>query len=209
MSEDDPKARTIAAYDAFAADYAAGTAQIPELVRTEIEAFAAALDSAGRVLEIGSGSGRDARELEAAGLSVRRTDITPAFVELIRADGFAADVVDPLVDDLDDPERPGTPYDGVWSSACLLHVDRDDLPTVLARLAAVTRPGGRIHVSVKEGDGDRWSTHGHVTAARRFVYWRAEPLRAAFEEAGWRVDEIGSTIGKLGDPWLDVRGTRA
>jgi len=169
----------------------------------------AALGGTGRVLEIGSAAGRDARIMEAAGLSVRRTDVTPSFVELIRTDGFAADVVDPLVDDLDDPERPGLPYDGVWASACLLHIDRDDLPSVLTRVAAVTRPGGRIQASFKEGDGEGWSTHGHVDAARRFVYWRADPLRATFERAGWLVEEVGAVVSSLGTPWLDVRGVRA
>ena len=50
------------------------------------------LDAGARVLEVGSGPGRDARALEEAGLSVRRTDITPAFVRMLRADGFEADV---------------------------------------------------------------------------------------------------------------------
>ena len=79
------------------------------------------------MLEIGSGPGRDARALEEAGVSVRRTDITPGFVALLRADGFEADVVDPLTDDLADPARD-EPYDGVWAAASLLHVRREDLP---------------------------------------------------------------------------------
>ena len=52
---------------------------------------------------------------------------------------YDADVLDPLTDDLDDPARPGTPYDAVWASACLLHVDRGALPVVLRRLADATR----------------------------------------------------------------------
>jgi hypothetical protein len=114
----------------------------PEWVATEIDAFVARLGGSGRVLEIARGGGRDALELEKRGTSVRRTDL-----------------LDPLTEDLTDPQRAGTPYDGIWACACLIHVAREDLGTVLGRLAEVTRTGGRLHASVSEGDGEDVSTH--------------------------------------------------
>ena len=63
-------------------------------------------------------------------------------------------------------------------------------------------------MSLKEGDGEEWSVHGHVRGARRFVYWRAEPLREAFERAGWRVDEQDSRLGHNGQSWLTIRASR-
>ncbi len=200
---------TVEAYDAHATAYRDGTASLPAMVVDELTEFAAALGAGGRVLEIGSGPGRDARALEEAGLSVRRTDITPAFVELIRADGFDADLLDPLTDDLDDPARPGTPYDGVWASACLLHVARADLPVVLARLAAATRSGGRLHLSLKAGDGETTSVHGSIESPRHVVHWREEPLRAVLETAGWIPEQVRHVTGqKSAQPWLDVRAAR-
>ncbi|GAA4714637.1 class I SAM-dependent methyltransferase [Nocardioides conyzicola] len=200
---------TVEAYDAHAAAYRDGSLAHDDQVLDQLHAFAAAVGAGGRVLEVGSGPGRDAVSLEAAGLSVRRTDITPAFVDLLRAAGHDADVLDPLTDDLADPLRPGTPYDGVWASACLLHVDRSDLPTVLARLAAATRPGGALALALKEGDGDAWSTHGHVGAPRRFVYWREDALREVLEAAGWAVGQVQhSRSTRNGEPWLDAAAVR-
>ncbi len=141
---------TVASYDAFADDYAAGTQAMPDDVQAAIEAFARDLGPGARVLEVGSGHGRDAVALEAAGLSVRRTDITPAFVRMMRAAGHDADVVDPLTDDLTDPQTKA-PYDGVWASASLLHVRREDLPQVLANLAGATRPGRAAHAGPEGG----------------------------------------------------------
>src|SRR4051794_1876525 len=115
-------AATVRAYDASAADYRDGTTELPDPVVAAIGRFSAVLPAGARVLEIGSGGGRDARALEQAGLSVRRTDVTPGFVELLRAAGDQADLVDPLTDDLADPAAPGTPYAGVWANASLLHV---------------------------------------------------------------------------------------
>jgi SAM-dependent methyltransferase len=203
------RAATVRAYDAFAADYHSGAPELSVPVVTAVNRFASVLPPRARVLEIGSGTGRDARALEDAGLSVRRTDVTPAFVDLLRADGVDADVVDPLTDDLSDPAAPARPYDAVWADACLLHVDREDLVTVLARLGAVTRGGGLLYASLKEGDGESWSVHGRVPAPRFFTYWREEPLREALTTAGWFVEHIGHGDGLRGERWLEVLATRS
>jgi 2-polyprenyl-3-methyl-5-hydroxy-6-metoxy-1,4-benzoquinol methylase len=214
---------TVAAYDANATDYSDATWAMNDEVRAELDWFAGAVGSGrsptvqdrrllgggnaalswrGAVLEIGSAGGRDAVQLEERGLTVRRTDVTPAFVELMRSRGYAADLLDPLNDEL------GGPYDGVWASACLLHVDRADLPTVLRKLAAATRPGGALAMSLKEGDGEEWSVHGHVRAPRRFTYWREAPLRAVLADAGWRVEGLTHAVGGTGQTWLVTRAVR-
>jgi SAM-dependent methyltransferase len=197
----DPRTETIAAYQADAAAYAAGLASLSRSNAGGREDFARQLGPGGRVLEIGSGGGHDARALEEGGLVVRRTDVTPAFVDLMRAEGYDADLLDPRVDDL------GGPYDGVWANAVLLHLARDEMPVVLARLAAVTRPGGTLYLSLKEGDGEAWSTHGHVSAPRHFTYWREQPLRDALTDAGWEVVVLRHTEGRR-EPWLEVFARR-
>ncbi len=205
---------TVASYEAYADDYRAGTAELPEQVGDLIETFAAALAPGARVLEIGSGSGRDARALEAAGLSVRRTDITPAFVRRLRADGFEADIVDPLTDDLaddlTDSQRPGEAgkYDAVWAAASLVHVRREDFGTVVTRLAEATVEGGLLHLGVKEGDGARFATHGPVAAPRHFTFWREPQLRAVLADAGWDVESVVSSAGRRDEHWLDVTARR-
>jgi 2-polyprenyl-3-methyl-5-hydroxy-6-metoxy-1,4-benzoquinol methylase len=193
---------TVAAYDGDATQYSDATWELNDGVRRDLDAFAAAVGAEGAVLEIGSAGGRDAIALEERGLTVRRTDVTPAFVELMRSRGYDAEVLDPLTDAL------GGPYDGVWASACLLHVAREDLPTVLGRLAGAVRPGGVLGMSLKEGDGEEWSVHGHVRAPRRFTYWREAPLREVLIGAGWRVDDLTHEVGGNGQAWLSIRAVR-
>jgi SAM-dependent methyltransferase len=199
---------TVAGYDQQAAAYRAAGQTMPDAVRAAIDGLVAALPAGARVLEIGSGAGRDAAAMESAGLSVRRTDITPGFVELLRTDGFDADVLDPITDELADPARPGEPYDAVWASASLLHVARADLPIVLRQLAEATRPAGLLRLSVKEGDGEGWSTHGSVPTPRRFVYWREPELREVLADAGWDVVEVARGDGFRGESWLGVLAVR-
>jgi SAM-dependent methyltransferase len=202
---------TVQSYNAVAADYAAEAAVMPEWVAREIDDFVNDLGGSGRVLEIGSGGGRDALALEQHGLSVRRTDVSKGFVDLLRERGFEADLLDPLTNDLTDPLRPAMPYDGIWACACLIHVARQDFGTVAERLAKATRTGGRLHVSVRDGDGEEVSTHGGDGEPQRYVetYWREPALRSALEGAGWSVSEIRRYVGRQDDWWLSVRASRS
>ncbi|KRE96191.1 hypothetical protein ASG76_03910 [Nocardioides sp. Soil774] len=206
MSDTPEVERTVRAYDLDAVAYAEASPAMPDSVRADVEALARQLGPGARVLEIGSGGGRDARLMEELGLRVRRTDITPGFVALLREQGHVCDLLDPLVDDLSSSEGP---YDGVWANASLLHVERGDLPTVLARLAGVTRPGGLLRVSLKEGDGEGWSTHGSVRHPRHFTYWRADALHEVVQDAGWTgVTVMSGLAGKRSESWLEVSASR-
>ncbi|MGZ8751234.1 MAG: class I SAM-dependent methyltransferase, partial [Pseudonocardia sp.] len=198
---------TVASYEADAEAYAAGHVPASDDRAAAVEGFAGLLENGARVLEIGSGSGRDATLLEQRGLTVRRTDITPGFVRLLRAAGHDATVLDPLVDDLADPDRDA-PYDGVWASASLLHVRREDLPQVLRNLAEVTREGGVLHLTVKEGDGARFSVHGNIPGPRHFTFWREGGLRAVLADADWDVRSLVRGTGLRGETWLDVTALR-
>ncbi len=198
---------TVHAYDLDASAYASRTGAVPDAVRADLEDLASRLGHGAHVLEIGSGGGRDALLMEELGLRVRRTDITPGFVRLLREHGHACDLLDPLVDDLGVPDGP---YDAVWANASLLHVARGDLPTVLGRLAGVTRRGGLLRASLKEGDGEGWSTHGTVRHARHFTYWRADPIEEVVRGAGWTDVVVRSGIeGTRGETWLALSAVRA
>jgi 2-polyprenyl-3-methyl-5-hydroxy-6-metoxy-1,4-benzoquinol methylase len=159
-----------------------------------VELVTAHAPAGARVLEIGSGPGLDAAVLEHRGFSVRRTDATAAFVEMLRAQGHQADLLDVRTDDV------GGPYDVVFAQAVLLHIDRAELVGVLARLAAAVPPGGLLAISLKEGDGEEWSSH-KVELPRHFVYWREEPLRAVLSEAGW-APVVVEHLATPHEPWL-------
>ena len=197
---------TVRAYELDAVAYVAASPAMPDSVRADLEALAERLGPGARVLEIGSGGGRDARVMEELGLHVRRTDVTHAFVALLREQGHAADLLDPLVDDLSAPQGP---YDAVWANASLLHVARADLPTVLSRLAAVTRVGGVLRASLKEGDGEGWSTHGSVRRPRHFTYWRAADVVDVLTGAGWSDVQVRTGVaGTRGETWLELSAVR-
>ncbi|MCT9820756.1 GNAT family N-acetyltransferase [Microbacterium sp. W1N] len=197
----DPADLTLAAYRAGALLYIQ-TTPIGSGLSPLAAALVAQARPGGSVLELGTGPGRDADALEAAGLVVDRTDAAAPFVTLQRAAGHAGRLLDVRAPDF------GGPYDAVFANAVLLHVPRAQLRGVLATALRATVPGGAIAASFKEGDGDGWSTH-KLAAPRHYTYWRAEALGEAFRAAGWREIEVTDiTAPGAADRWLGVIARR-
>jgi len=158
------------------------------------------LSPGSRLLELGSGPGWDAAYLERLGLVVQRSDVTPAFVELMRADGHDARILDARTDDL------GGPWNGVLANAVLLHLSRSEFSAVVARVANAVRPGGLFAFTLKEGDGEAW-TETKLDLPGWFVYWREPELRSVLEDAGWTVLWVERSRGPV-DIWLNVIAQR-
>ncbi|TCK66173.1 bifunctional GNAT family N-acetyltransferase/class I SAM-dependent methyltransferase [Curtobacterium sp. PhB136] len=155
-----------------------------------------------RVLELGSGPGRDALALEAAGLRVDRTDGARSFVDRLREDGHVARVLDVRTGVF------GSGYDAVFANAVLLHVRREELPGVLRRAFVAVVPGGVLAATVKRGDGEDWSTR-KLDRPRHFTYWTGDALASVVSETGWTdVDVRETTAPGAEERWLTVTARR-
>lgn len=163
-----------------------------------IDLLAQLIRPGARVLEIGSGTGRDALELERRGFVVRRTDATQAFIDMMRADGYAVDRLNALTDDF------GGPYDAVFADAVFLHFDRPGLVQVLRKAA---RSAPVLAFATREGKGEEWSDR-NLDLPRHFVLWQEDALREVLTSSGWIVQQLDRGEGKLG-MWFYVLATRA
>lgn len=190
-----PNARTVESYELIADDYARETAGAAVLAGG-LTRLAEAVP-AGHALEIGSGPGWDADALEEAGMTVRRTDVTQAFIEFQRARGKEADRLDVINDDL------GGPYDAVVTLHVLQHVEPDDLPAVLAKVAGALRPGGRFLVSVPLGEGTGWEVGKTGNRYYRALRSEAEFI-AALAQAGLQSEWTERSVHDEESGWLCV-----
>lgn len=177
-AEADPTARTVASYELVAADYARETAGGG--LSDGLARLVAAVPG-GHVLEVGSGPGWDADALEEAGLRVRRTDVTQAFIDLQRERGQQVERLDVVSDDL------GGPYDAVVALAVLQHVPRSSLAGVLGRMAASLAPGGALLLAVRTGEGERWEV-GDSGNPYYVALWEEGELIDLLVAAGLRVE---------------------
>lgn len=162
---------TIAAYDTHSHDYAArrtGRSAEPGLVD-----FTAALPDGGHVLDLGCGPGDSAHRFLKLGFTVDAVDATPAMISRAREQGVEARLA--TFDEIDG----AAVYDGVWASYSLLHAPRADMPGHLARLKRALKPGGRFHIGMKLGDGEKRDALG-----RLYTYYSEPELTGLIEAAG-------------------------
>jgi len=165
-------AATLAVYDRDAPAYAEWSAAASP--RTALRVFLARMPEGGAALDLGCGAGWAAAEMIAAGLRVRAVDGSAGLVAEARARGVPAEVA--RFEEIEERDA----YDGVWASFSLLHAPREAMPDILARLRRALKPGGTLHLGLKEGEGERRDALG-----RRYVYWSEASLTEALTAAGF------------------------
>jgi 2-polyprenyl-3-methyl-5-hydroxy-6-metoxy-1,4-benzoquinol methylase len=192
---DTANARTLAAYEEHVTEYL--TADLPDLgpdLTKWLDAVVSPCAQA-RIFEIGSGPGTIADHLISRGHRVDLTDATQAFIENLRTRGHSARRFNVLTDSV-----PGG-YDVILANAVFLHLTREQFADVLPRLLSKLSGGGRLAFTLKQGDGEEWST-AKLGAPRYFCYWQSEPLRAALIDTGFATVQITRWTAPSGQPFL-------
>src|SRR5579862_6052285 len=111
--------------------------------------FLGLLPEGGSILELGCGAGSHAAEMLARGFMLRATDGSPEMAE-IASRRLNHPVATMRFDELTESDA----FDGVWASACLLHVPKEDLAGILTRIHRALKTGGVFYASYKAGG--RW-----------------------------------------------------
>ncbi|WP_291852885.1 class I SAM-dependent methyltransferase [Bradyrhizobium sp.] len=142
--------------------------------QARLMAFLALLPPRACILELGCGAGVDTAEMLARGFDVRATDGSPELAA-IASKHIGRPVETLLFHELAEVEH----YDAVWANACLLHVPRDELVSVLSLIWRALKPGGFFYASYKQGDGE-----GRDTLDRYYNYPTPDWLRATYAKAG-------------------------
>ena len=197
----DPNTTTLDSYEGHIQQYVDVTPhEINDDLRAWIDKTLSRIPKGARILEIGSGFGRDADYIERAGYNIIRSDAAKGFVDLLRKAGHKAYVLNALTEPL------GGPYAMVFADAVFLHFTPAQLAIVLSKANRAMPPGGVLACSLKLGDGDSWAT-GRFGAPRFFHYWQEPALTAALRAAGFPKVEI--TIATNWDQkWLMVIATK-
>ncbi len=182
MSEFDET--TLAFYTAEASDYAASDAGG---IGRHLDPFLECLAANALVLELGCGSGRDAVYMEARGFRVEPTDGVPEMAAQAEA-RLGRPVRVMRFDELDADEQ----YDGVVAAYSLLHVPREGLGAILARVWRALKPGGWHVATYKTAGGG-----GRDRLGRYYNYPSEAELRAYYAAAGdWSEVETETGEGR-------------
>ena len=177
---------TLAFYESNAESYALRTRAAPRAAA--VRAFARLLPAPSRIVDLGSGSGRDLASFASLGIDAMGVDFSAALATSARR-RFGVEVV--VADMRALPFADGT-FDGAWASASLLHLDERGAAEALAEAHRVLRPASPIFVSMKGGEGVRRESCG-----RWFSYVRPARWRRLMESSGFRLVSDASRDGGL------------
>lgn len=135
---------TLDYYNQKAADYVRDTRDVDfSVLQNE---FVSQLRPGGRILDLGSGSGRDSKAFLDMGFDVVAIDGSKELASL--ASEYLKRPVECV--SFQDYEPEGL-FDGIWACATLLHLSVDDIQMVMKKYTAVLNEGGWFYASFKYG----------------------------------------------------------
>ena len=136
---------TIDYYNANAQSFAEGT--LTADMTALYGFFEKYLEKGAAILDLGCGAGRDAKYFLDKGYAVTAVDGSAELCR-IAAEHAGIPVRCMLFEELDYDRQ----FDGIWACASLLHVEKEKLPELLAKIRDALKPGGVLYCSFKYGD---------------------------------------------------------
>lgn len=112
-----------------------------------LEKFASLLPIGATVLDAGCAGGVKSKVFTAKGFRVTGIDFAPSFIEIAKKEVPEAEF---RVLDIRDVTSLEKEFDGIFLQAVLLHFPKKEASEILSKLLSKLKPGGFIHVSVKE-----------------------------------------------------------
>ncbi|HEU5005043.1 MAG TPA: class I SAM-dependent methyltransferase [Candidatus Saccharimonadales bacterium] len=166
-------------YDSVAADWA-DTHKTVKFWQDNFDEFFRLLPS-GRLLEIGCGSGRDARELIGQGYDYVGTDISGPQLEQARKNNPGADFKQVSLYDLDFDK----PFDGFWAAAVLIHVPKSRIDEALSSITKNMKAKAIGFIAMKEGEGEELQTKDYLkNTPYFFAFWQRGEFREVLTRHG-------------------------
>lgn len=173
--------RTIDTYNRVAQDYDTETTDFWKLFpSTIIDNFADLVR--GRVLDVGSGPGRDGLILKEKGLDVVCLDASEEMVRLSSSRGLESVVGDFCALPFHDAE-----FNGVWAYTALLHVPKTEIDTALSEIARVLKEGGIFGLGMIEGDDELYRESSGVNLPRWFSYYQKDEVENILRVHGFTI----------------------
>jgi len=189
--------KTIKYYDEHAEEWAASHSGLNEksFWNIEMERFHKLLPQ-GKLIEIGSGTGRDAADLIEMGYDYVGTDASDGFLKLARdrnpKSNFKKVRVQKLAENFSENE-----FDGFWTAATLLHIPKGEAGESLENIYTIVKNGGVGFISIKEGEGEI-----EDETSRLFSFYSQDEFSELLKRHNFEILEKSLRVDSKRTTWL-------
>jgi ubiquinone/menaquinone biosynthesis C-methylase UbiE len=173
--------QTIYTYNKMAKQYDENTVDFwDEFPRTFLDKFVEL--SGMKIVDVGSGPGRDALLLQKTGKEVVCVDASEAMVELSSERGLKS-----VLAGFDNLPFENESFDGVWSYTALLHTPKKTIDVPLTEICRVLKPSGIFALGLIEGDTEAYKESSGVGMPRWFSFYQKEEVEIICNKHGFEL----------------------
>ena len=136
----------------------------------------------GKVLDIGSGPGRDGLIIKEKGLDVICLDASEAMVLLSKGNGLES-----VVGDLLNLPFPNESFGGAWAYTSLLHVPKKDINKAFTEINRILCKNGILGLGMIEGETEEYRESSGVKLPRLFSFYSKEEIEFLLKKHGFKI----------------------
>ncbi len=173
---------TIDTYNKMAVEYDNETADLWQLFPSGIIKVFGEMVKDGKVLDIGSGPGRDALLLQNLGCKIVCLDASIKMVEMCREKSLEA-----VEGDFMKIPFAEKSFDAVWAYTSLLHIPKKDIGRAFGELTRVLKPGGFLGLGLIEGTEELYRNSSGVNIPRYFAFYSREEVEKLLADFGFEI----------------------
>lgn len=173
--------QTIDTYNKMAKEYDAETVDFWEkFPRTFIDKFVEL--SGKKIIDVGSGPGRDGLLLKQAGKEVTCVDASDEMVKISSLCGLKS-----VLAGFDSLPFENESFDGVWSYTALLHVPKKSVFIPLKEISRVLKSNGIFALGLIEGDSEEYMKSSGVNMPRLFSFYKKDEIIDLCRKCGFEL----------------------
>jgi len=203
MNAQNDNATTLQSYQNKTHEYIERTPPVDDALKEWIDGCLNLIPKDGRILEIGSGFGRDAEYIKQRGFDIECSDAVPNFVETLKGKGLKVRTLNVLTDPIS-----GT-YDMVFADAVLLHFSPEEAAMVAKKIQATLNDKGIFALRTKRGEGGSW-TDAKLGEPRYFYLWQPEALKEMLASCGFEwLDMAENHTSHNNADWIGIIARKA
>lgn len=168
-----------------------------------LQKFVKKIQKGGKILDLGAGNGRDSQWLADRGFEVTMFDLSPDMLKIAQQKVPTAKVVQ---GDMTEMEFAADSFEGVWASASILHVTKQEAQAVIKKVFKMLKDNGQFYCLLKKGEGEfelEEDKYGQPMK-RFFAFYSQDEVEDMIKAAGFTILDSQVSQSSSGQEWVDL-----